>query len=86
MRRHEALRTNFAAVDGQAGRVWWDRVPSMKAEALWPTVAGVQEMRVLDALVGDNAPGHRDADVTDLDLALAGLPAYSRSAGSGSGL
>ena len=24
----------FAAVDGQAGRIWWNWVPSMKAEAL----------------------------------------------------
>jgi transposase len=67
----------FAAVDGQAGRVWWDWVPSMKAEVLWPTIAGIQEMAVLDGLVWDNAPGHRDADITDLDLALVGLPGYS---------
>jgi transposase len=49
----------------------------MKAEALWPKVAGPQETDVLDGLVWDNAPGHRDADITDLDLALVGLPAYS---------
>jgi hypothetical protein len=67
----------FAAVDGQAGRVWWNWVPSMKAEALWPTMAGVREMNVLDGLVWDNAPSHRDADITDLDLALVGLPPYS---------
>ena len=67
----------FAAVDGQAGRVWWSWVPSMKAEALWPTIAGLQEMNVLDGLVWDNAPGHRDDEITDLDLALVGLPAYS---------
>jgi transposase len=67
----------FAAVDGQAGRIWWDWVPSMKAEALWPTIAGLQEMAVLDGLVWDNAPSHHDADVTDLDLAFVGLPPYS---------
>ncbi len=67
----------FAAVDGQAGRIWWDWVPSMKAEALWPTIAGLQEMAVLEALVWDNAPGHRDADISALDLALVGLPPYS---------
>jgi len=49
----------------------------MKAEALWPTIAGLQEMDVLDGLVWDNAPGHRDDEITDLDLALVGLPAYS---------
>ena len=67
----------FAAVDGQAGRIWWTWVPSMKAEALWPTIAGIQAMDILDALVWDNAPGHRDDDVTDLDLAFVGLPPYS---------
>ncbi len=67
----------FAAVDGQAGRVWWNWIPSMKAEALWPTIAGLQELAVLDGLVWDNAPSHRDADITDLDLALVGLPPYS---------
>ena len=67
----------FAAVDGQAGRVWWDWVPSMKAEALWPTVAGLQAMAVLDGLVWDNAPSHHDADIADVDLAFVGLPPYS---------
>jgi hypothetical protein len=67
----------FAAVDGQAGRVWWNWVPSMKAEALWPTIAGSQEMDLLDGLVWDNAPSHRDDEVTDLDLAFVGLPPYS---------
>jgi hypothetical protein len=67
----------FAAVDGQAGRIWWSWVPSMQAEALWPTIAGLQEMAVLEGLVWDNAPGHRDADITDLDLAFVGLPPYS---------
>jgi hypothetical protein len=67
----------FAAVDGQAGRIWWNWTPSMKAEALWPTIAGIREMDILDALVWDNAPGHRDDDVTDLDLAFVGLPPYS---------
>jgi hypothetical protein len=67
----------FAAVDGQAGRIWWNWVPSMKAEALWPTIAGIQEMDILDGLVWDNAPSHRDDEITDLDLACVGLPAYS---------
>jgi len=67
----------FAAVDGQAGRVWWNWVPSMKAEALWPTIAGIREMDLLDGLVWDNAPSHRDDEITDLDLAFVGLPPYS---------
>jgi hypothetical protein len=67
----------FAAVDGPAGRVWWNWVPSMKAEALWPTIAGVQESDLLDGLVWDNAPSHRAGDITDLDLAFVGLPPSS---------
>jgi hypothetical protein len=67
----------FAAVDGQAGRIWWNWLPSMQAEALWPTIAGLQEMHVLDGLVWDNAPSHRDDEITDLDLAFVGLPPYS---------
>jgi hypothetical protein len=72
-----AWRYLFAAVDGQAGRVWWNWVPSMKAEALWSTIAGIQEMVILDGLVWDNAPSHRDDDITDLELAVVGLPPYS---------
>ena len=49
----------------------------MRAEALWPTIAGLREMAVLDALVWDNAPSHHDADIADLDLAFVGLPPYS---------
>jgi hypothetical protein len=67
----------FAAVDGQAGRIWWNWVPSMKAEALWPTIAGLQAMAVLEGLVWDNAPSHRDNEITDLGLACVGLPSYS---------
>jgi transposase len=67
----------FAAVDGQSGRIWWAWVPSMQAEALWPTIAGLQEMAVLEGIVWDNAPSHRDDDITDLELALVGLPSYS---------
>ena len=67
----------FAAVDGQAGRIWWNWVPSMQAETLWPTIAGIQEMGILDGLVWDNAPSHRDDEITDLDLAFVGLPPYS---------
>jgi DDE superfamily endonuclease len=67
-------RSLFAAVDGQAGRSWWNWLPSMKAEARWPTIAGIQAMAILAGLVWDNAPSHRDDEITDLDLAFVGLP------------
>jgi len=64
----------FAAVDGQAGRVWRNRVPSTKADAPWPTIAGIQERDVLDGLAWDDAPSHRDDESTDLDLGVVGPP------------
>jgi hypothetical protein len=43
----------------------------------WVTIAGVQEMAIPDGLVWDNAPSHRDDEITDLDLGFVGLPPYS---------
>ena len=48
-----------------------------EGRGLWPTIAGIQESDLLDGLVWDNAPSHRDGDITDLDLAFVGLPPYS---------
>jgi len=52
-------------------------VPSLKADALWPTIAGIQEDDFLDGLVWDNAPSHHDGDLTDRDPAFVGLPPHS---------
>ncbi len=49
----------------------------MKAHDLWPLVAGLRATHVLEALVWDNAPSHRDADVREAGLPLVGLPPYS---------
>ena len=65
------------AVDGVAGTIWWGWAATMKADDLWPLVAGLREMDVLEALVWDNAPSHRDADVRAVGLPLVGLPPYS---------
>jgi transposase len=67
----------FLVVDGQRGRIWSGWTDTLKADALWPLVAGLQEMHVLDGLVWDNAPSHRDADIRALDLAQVALPPYS---------
>jgi hypothetical protein len=67
----------FAAVDGQTGAIGWGWAETMKADDLWPPVAGLQEMDGLEALVWDNAPSHRDADVADVGPALVPLPPYS---------
>ena len=65
------------AVDGRAGAIWWGWVKTMKAVDLWPLVAGLREMAVLDALVWDRAPSHRDADVHAIGLPMVELPPYS---------
>ena len=67
----------FAAVDGQAGTVSWIWVYSMKATDLVPLLEALRTNAPLDALVWDGASSHRDDEVTDLDLAFVGLPAYS---------
>jgi uncharacterized protein DUF3303 len=70
-------RLQLRAAGGRAGTVWWGWAPTMKAVDLWPLVAGLREMDVLDALVWDRAPSHRDADVRAIGLPLVELPPYS---------
>ena len=65
------------AVDGQAGTIWWGWASTMKAVDLWPLVAGLHEMDVLNGLVWDRAPSHRDAAVRAIGLPLVELPPYS---------
>ena len=74
--RHE-WRYPGLAVEGRAGTIWWGWADTMKAADLWPLVAGLREMDVLDALVWDRAPSHRDADVRAIGLPLVELPPYS---------
>jgi hypothetical protein len=65
------------AVDGRAGALWWGWADTMQAVDLWPLVAGLREMDVLEALVWDRAPSHRDTDVRGIGLPLVELPPYS---------
>ena len=67
----------FAAVDARAGTIWWDWLPTMKAEDLQPVVAEVRPRGLLDALVWDGAPSHADAAVRAAGLPLVALPPYS---------
>ena len=70
-------RSLVLAVDGRAGMIGWGWATTMKAVDLWPLVAGLREMDVLDALVWDRAPSHRDADARAIGLPLIELPPYS---------
>jgi hypothetical protein len=67
----------FAAVDARAGTIWWDWLPTMKAEDLRPVVAELRARGLLDALVWDGAPSHADAGVRAVGLPLVALPPYS---------
>ena len=50
----------------------------MKAEALGPTIDGIQEMDFLDVLVWDNAPSHRDSEELSQRLMTTGSFAPAR--------
>ena len=67
----------FAAVDARAGTIWWDWLPTMKADDLRPVVAELRARGLLDALVWDGAPSHADAAVRAAGLPLVALPPYS---------
>jgi len=67
----------FAAVDARSGTLWWDRLDTMQAADLRPVLAEVRSRGLLDALVWDNAPSHRDADVRGVGPPLLALPPYS---------
>ena len=67
----------FATVDARAGTIWWDWLPTMKAEDLQPVVAEVRSRGLLDALAWDGAPSHADAAVRAAGLPLVALPPYS---------
>ena len=67
----------FAAVDAQAGTVWWTWVDSMRAADLALLMAALRVNTPLEALVWDGAPSHRDDAVRAVGVPLVGLPPYS---------
>jgi DDE superfamily endonuclease len=72
----------FVVVDGRAGRVWWEWLPRVSAEALAPLVGGLGLGRTeLAGLVWDRAPAHRDGRMRAfgqaIGLALIEQPPYA---------
>jgi transposase len=67
----------FAAVDAQAGTVWWTWVDSMKATDLVPLLEALCANTPLDALVWDGASSHRDEAVRAVGIPLIEQPPYS---------
>jgi hypothetical protein len=65
------------AVDGQAGRIWWNWNETMRAEELIPLVRGMKDTTDLEALVWDGAPSHRDDRLPRIGLPLIALPPYA---------
>ncbi len=72
----------FVVVDGRAGRVWWEWLPRLRAEALAPLVGGLGLGRTeLTGLVWDRAPAHHDERMRafgrTIGLALIEQPPYA---------
>jgi len=65
------------AVEGRSGRIWWNWNETMQADELIPLVRGMADTTVLEALVWDGAPSHRDERLPLIGLPLIALPPYS---------
>ena len=66
-----------AAVDVQAGQLWWCWTETMSSAATASVVQGWQQHTDLEAVVWDGAPSHRSALVQDLGFPLVQQPAYA---------
>lgn len=66
-----------AAVDVQAGRVWWCWTDTMNSTDTASVVQGWQRNTDLEAVVWDGAPSHRSELVQDLGFPLVQQPAYA---------
>ena len=77
VQRRRKYRSLFLAVEVRAGRIWYCWLESMKGEAFCGVARGIERAGVLDAVVWDGAPGHRDARVGRIGVPLIALPAYS---------
>ncbi len=77
IQRRRKYRSLFLAVDVQTGRLWYCWLDSMQGEEFCGVVRGIERAGVLDAVVWDGAPGHRDARVARIGVPLIVLPPYS---------
>ncbi len=75
--RRRQYRSLFLAVDVVSGRIWYCWIGSMQGSEFCGVVRGIQQAGVLDGLVWDGAPGHRDERVRRIGLPLVSLPPYS---------
>jgi hypothetical protein len=77
VQRQRRYRSLFLAVDVRSGRLWYCWLASMQGEEFCGVLRGIERTGVLDAVVWDGAPGHRDARVGRIGVPLIPLPAYS---------
>jgi hypothetical protein len=77
VQRKRKYRSLFLAVEVRTGRIWYCWLESMKGEEFCGVVRGIEQAGVLDALVWDGAPGHRDERVARIGVPLIPLPPYS---------
>ena len=77
LQRQRTYRSLFLAVDVRTGQLWYCWLGSMKGEEFCGVVRGIEQAGVLDAVVWDGAPGHRDARVGRIGVPLIPLPPYS---------
>jgi hypothetical protein len=77
IQRKRRYRSLFLAVDVRGGRLWYCWLDSMKGDEFCGVLRGIERADVLDALVWDGAPGHRDARVGRIGVPLIPLPASS---------
>jgi hypothetical protein len=77
IQRQRRYRTLFLVVDPRAGRVWYCWVEHMTGAVFCSVVRGIMQAHLLDGVVWDGAPGHRDTRVRRIGLPLIALPPYS---------
>ena len=77
VQRRRDYRSLFVAVDPRAGRIWYCWLDSMNGAEFCGVVRGIAQAGVLDGVVWDGAPGHRDERVARIGVPLIPLPPYS---------
>ncbi len=77
VQRTRKYRSLFLAAEVRTGRIWYCWVASMKGEEFCGVVRGIERAGLLDAVVWDGAPGHRDERVRRIGVPLIPLPPYS---------
>jgi hypothetical protein len=77
VQRKRQYRSLFLAVDACSGRLWYCWLESMKGAEFCGVLRGIERAGLLDAVVWDGAPGHRDARVARVGVPLIALPPYS---------